>query len=453
MDEVIFEEFKGTGNSELVLDRKVADKRVFPAIDILKSGVAVVRISGPSAGDVLRSMVGSLPSPGRFSVRDIGGISDGSVLDRGVVVWRPGPASFTGEDICEFQVHGSRAVVQGLFDSFAKRGLRAAEAGEFTRRAFENGKLDLTEVEGLADLIAAETEAQRRQALLQATGQLKSVAAVWRTTLIGLRADVEARLDFGDEGDVGNTLPQRFWADIASLSASLREALKSGRSGECVRDGYRVAIVGAPNVGKSSLLNALAQRDVAIVTDEPGTTRDVLEVHVDLSGYSVRIFDTAGIREAESAAEREGIRRSRAIMGAVDLVLHLRDCRSADDTFEEAWAGPRWMTVFSKSDLGSCGEHGFEISSVTGEGIPKLLGFIRDAASGDAGPDVALVTRERQKRNVEGALMALEKLPSASEEICAHLLREASDAIGRLSGRVDVEDVLERLFGEFCIGK
>jgi tRNA modification GTPase len=355
--------------------------------------------------------------------------------------------------MAELQLHGGRAVVQAVFDAMAKQGLRLAEPGEFARRAFQNGKLDLTAVEGLADLIAAETEVQRRQAVGQAGGALARRAEAWRERLLDLRAEVEARLDFSDEGDVAEELPSGFRLRIDSLRSEMAEAVAGAASGERVREGFRVAILGRPNAGKSSLLNTLSQRDVAIVTEEPGTTRDVLEVPLDLGGYPVILFDTAGIREADSKAEAEGVRRAKRTAEKADLVIWLEDSTGEREPAPALPDRPTWR-VFTKIDLsGSVDEADLGISVVNGAGLGELTERLRQTAEQSLGTGNALVTRQRQRHAIEEALEALKSATALTDEVTADLLRQASEAIGRLTGRVGVEDMLDRLFSEFCIGK
>lgn len=378
------------------------------------------------------------------------------------MLWLPGPSSATGEDMAELHVHGSRAVVQALFAELAALGLRMAEPGEFARRSFANGKMDLTEVEGLADLIAAETEIQLRQAVGQAIGvgggALAKRAEAWRESLIILRAEMEARLDFSDEGDVADPLPAGLRDTMAGLRDDLRAALADAARGERVREGFRVAILGRPNAGKSSLLNALSRRDVAIVTQEAGTTRDVLEVPLDIDGHPVVVFDTAGLREARSAAEAEGVRRARRAAESADLVLWLEDCRREPEDPPRTGGGPVWR-VRTKIDLeagrANQGEDAgaLRISTKSGAGLSALVRRVGEAAADSLGGGNALVTRRRQADAIAAALLAVESALAEEDEIAADLLRAASEAIGRLSGRVDVEDVLDQLFGTFCIGK
>jgi len=419
------------------------------------SGVAVIRISGPLAGPALRALAGALPKPRQAALRVLRRPEDGAVLDQALVLWFAGPASETGEDMAELQVHGSRAVVQALFGVLSGLGLRLAQPGEFARRAFTNGKLDLTAVEGLADLVAAETEVQLRQAIGQAGGALARRAEGWREALIDLRAEIEARLDFSDEGDV-DALPADFAARLAALASEMRDALAQAEAGERVREGFRVAILGRPNAGKSSALNALARRDVAIVTEEAGTTRDVLEVPMDIGGYPVVLYDTAGLREATSKAEAEGVRRAQRTAEAADLVLWLEDCQMPQEPLPDSGGRPVWR-VATKVDLADKPLTGLGISVVSDAGISDLLQRIGAAAAEAMGGGSALVTRQRHVEAIRDALDALESAGSSAtggqDEIAADLLRRASEAIGRLTGRVDVEDVLDRLFGEFCIGK
>jgi tRNA modification GTPase len=416
------------------------------------SGVAVIRISGPLAGDALSALCGALPEPRVAALRLLRRPGDGSVLDQALVLWFPGPKSETGEDMAELQVHGSRAVVRALFGVLGEGGLRMAEPGEFARRAFANGKLDLTAAEGLADLIAAETEVQLRQAVGQAGGALARRAEAWRERLVALRAEIEARLDFADEGDVAEALPRDFGQRLESLRGDMRSAVADAAVGERVRDGFRVAILGRPNAGKSSLLNALARRDVAIVTQEAGTTRDVLEVPLDIGGYPVLLYDTAGLREAASVAETEGVKRARMAGENADLVLWLHDCTAPPESASVEGERPVWR-IETKIDLAERPVKGWGISVQSGAGLEELLERLRQAAAESLGSGSAIVTRRRQVEAIEAALAALDGMAGVGDEVAADLLRSASEAIGRLTGRIDVEDVLDRLFGEFCIGK
>jgi len=415
------------------------------------SGVAILRISGPQTSAVLDHLSIARPEPRRLTLAPLQ--LEGQLIDTGLVAWMPAPHSFTGEDTAELQVHGSPAVVRALLRGIAALpGLRLAEAGEFTRRAFLNGRLDLTEVEGLGDLIEAETETQRQQAVARLAGGVSDKVSAWRELLLDVRAEIEARLDFSDEGDVSPDLPLSVIGAIESLSSDLGAAIESVGRGRIVREGLRVALAGPPNAGKSSLLNALAKSDLAIVSDEPGTTRDVREVALDLGGRLVILVDMAGLRETESRAEAEGVRRAEAEIARADLVLWL----VAPDVaaLEQPVQKPLW-TVGTKSDLGSVAAE-FALSSSTGIGLPELLGALTafaETAAGSGAP--ALVSRERDLLALRAAQSSLDRFISdgATDEIAAEHLRQASLAIERLLGKIDTEHVLDRLFAAFCIGK
>lgn len=421
----------------------------------LPAGVAVVRLSGMSVGAILKSVIGYLPDPRQMVLRDIA--VDGVVLDRGLAVYFPSPYSFTGEDCAELHLHGSPAVVRALLCALAQLpDVRLAEAGEFTRRAFENGKLDLSAVDGLGDLIIAETEGQRQQALARMSGGLLRRVEGWRQTLLNLRAEIEARLDFSDESDVDLTLPPSWHLDINALQHSLHAAIGEADRGRIVRTGFRVALAGPPNAGKSSLLNALAQSDLAIVSSEAGTTRDVREVPLDLNGQLVIFVDMAGLRETTSIAEAEGVRRAEKEIAAAHLVLWLEapdmdaGAKGAEST------APRWV-VRTKSDLGGVPVEGeFSVSARTGAGIDTLMAAISTvAASWREAGEMPLVSRERDLVALRNALNALERVSETglAPELAAESLRLASDALGRLIGSIDSEQVLDHLFAQFCIGK
>jgi len=417
----------------------------------LPAGIAVIRISGPGTTDILERL--SIPRPEQRRLTLAALRMDDELIDTGLVAWMPAPHSFTGEDTAELQVHGSPAVVRTLIRSIAALpGVRLAEAGEFTRRAFLNGKLDLTEVEGLGDLIDAETETQRQQAVARLAGGLSERVIAWREMLLDARAEIEARLDFSDESDVSAELPASVTTSMEQLSGDLAEAIESVGRGRIVREGLRVALAGPPNVGKSSLLNALSRSDLAIVSDEPGTTRDVREVSLDLGGRLVVLVDMAGLRATESRAEAEGVRRAEAEISRADLVLWLvaPDVDPLDPPVQQAL----W-TVGTKSDLGAVPAQ-YALSVETGTGVPELLaalaGFAQ-AAGGAGAP--ALVSRERDLVALRSAQTALDRFISdgATDEIAAEHLRQASLALERLLGRLDTEHVLDRLFASFCIGK
>lgn len=427
------------------------------------AGVAVIRISGPGVLVGLETMVGGIPSPRTVKLTEIRDRL-GLLLDRGLVLFFPNPQSFTGEDVAEFQLHGSRATVAAVLSALAGlEGFRQAEPGEFTKRAFENGRIDLTEVEGLSDLIRAETEAQRMQALSQAEGALRSLYEEWANRLTHARAMIEAELDFSDEEDVPGSLTDRIWPDIAKLSEELADHLDNAGIGEIIRDGFRVALIGAPNAGKSSLLNCLAKRDVAIVSDIPGTTRDVIEVRLDIGGHMVLLQDTAGLRESADILETEGISRTHESVKKADLVLILVDpTSSSEDEFAPLSISAPMIKVWTKLDLTPFSvkpriRSGVQISSKSGAGIVELVELIGEHLAARAkSPEVTLPTRERHVMLLKACMVhltsALDGI-SAPIEVRAEYLRLAASELGRITGTVDVEDLLEVIFSEFCVGK
>ncbi len=431
-----------------------------------RAGVAVIRVSGPRARDTVTAIAGSPPPPRQASLRALRDPASGEMLDRALVLYFAAPASFTGEDVAEFHVHGGSAVIDGIVGALAAMpGLRAAQAGDFTRRAFDNGRLDLTEVEGLADLIDAETRAQRRQALRQSRGALGVLYEGWRDDLIEALAQIEAALDFSDEADVPETVAGRARPVAEQALRAISAHLDDKRRGERLRDGFAVVLAGAPNAGKSSLLNGLAKRDVAIVSEEAGTTRDVIEVHLDLGGLPVAILDTAGIREAEGALEREGVARALARAAAADLVIWLVDAGQPQwsPPGELGGAGGAVMTVVNKSDLakpkpdGDAIEPLLRISAKTGAGLDALADALADrVGEGFAAAEAPVITRARHRQELERARDALKHFVAGEAEeleLRAEDLRAAAHALGRITGRVDVEDVLDRIFAGFCIGK
>jgi tRNA modification GTPase len=419
------------------------------------AGVAIIRVSGPAVRFGLETLIDSIPEPRRASLHSIRG-TDGNTLDRGLVLFFPGPASFTGEDVAEFHVHGGRAVVAAMLSALdVLPGFRPAQAGEFTRRAFANQRLDLTQVEGLADLVTAETEAQRRQALHQADGALGRLYDGWRDRLVRARALIEAELDFPDEEDVPGSVSVQAWDIVGEVEKEMVDHL-ADRRGERLRDGAEVVILGAPNAGKSSLLNAIARRDVAIVTPEPGTTRDLIEVKLDLGGYPVTLVDTAGIRETDGAIEREGIRRAEARAESADIVLWLEDASASGGPPAPANA----IRVATKIDLiDSAAQRSPEtaVSSRTGAGINDLIALITTRIVAGLPPaESPLITRSRHRSAVQAAASSLAKARSSEGsalELRAEDLRLASDALARVTGRIDVEDLLDVIFRDFCIGK
>jgi tRNA modification GTPase len=514
------------------------------------AAIAVVRISGPRAGVALKALMGRIPDPRKAALARIRG-RDGEIVDQALALWFPGPQSETGEDVAELQLHGGHAVVAAVFAALAQiDGLRMAEAGEFTRRAFENGKLDLTAVEGLADLVMAETEGQRRQAFRQMAGALRDRSEHWRTQLIQALALVEASIDFSDEADVPQDLVTPALQIARLLEGDIASVLAEGNRGERLREGFFVAIAGPPNAGKSTLLNRIAKREAAIVSPYAGTTRDVIEVHLDLDGLPVTLVDTAGIRETDDPVEIEGVRRARERAAAADLILWVveagdalrhdeagnalwsrdEDGRSARShgvgvgiparplgdseagrvthlspnegglSFTESGRTQVWVirnkidlhqslskrnersaqskgksersigvnkplknmaneTLTEKSETEfTFNESKFDISAKTGEGFDVLLNALgRHAEKFLAGAESALVTRERHRRALQDALTALRRALapdlSSREDLLSEELRLAARALGRLTGRVDVDDILDVVFRDFCIGK
>jgi tRNA modification GTPase len=440
------------------------------------AAIAVVRVSGPHAANALMALAGKIPQPRQAMLARLRDPA-GEAIDDALVLWFPGPHSETGEDTAEFQLHGGRAVVAAVLAALGNvPGLRPAEAGEFTRRAFLNGKLDLTRVEGLADLIGAETEAQRRQALRQLAGLLGDHAERWRAQLIEALALVEALIDFPDEDAVGENVLAPALAMAAQLEREIHGLLADQRRGERLRDGLTVAIAGPVNVGKSSIMNRLAKRPAAIVSPFAGTTRDVIEVHLDLAGYPVTVLDTAGLRESVDPVEQEGVRRARDRAVEADLVLWIVDATdsAAPDpppAFTKHDAPPVW-TIINKTDLVDkvavpkrpLGQSQLlagarlRVSALAGAGFEALVADLANHAAKSFGRgESSLITRERHRALLtscaESLGRALAQGGSGHEDLIAEELRLAAWALGRLTGRVDVEDVLDVIFRDFCIGK
>ncbi|MEQ8967646.1 MAG: tRNA uridine-5-carboxymethylaminomethyl(34) synthesis GTPase MnmE [Azospirillaceae bacterium] len=448
-----------------------------PATAPGRAALAVVRISGPSAGAALAALTARpAPAPRRASLRRLSD-SGGEAIDEALVLWFPGPGSATGEDVAELHLHGGRAVLAGVLDSLAELpDLRPAEAGEFTRRAFENGRLDLTEAEAVADLVDAETRAQQRQALRQLDGALGRLYDGWRQRLVRALAHLEADLDFPDEelpaGVAAAVVP-----DLAAVASEIEDHLADSGRGERLREGLEIAILGPPNAGKSSLINAIARRDVAIVAETAGTTRDVLEVHLDLGGYPVVLADTAGLREAAAdAVETEGIRRARARAERAGLRLLVFDAADwpEPDPGLRALADGDALWVANKIDKAPLPDAGAEagddrsfdgrlldgrpvlgVSALTGDGIAALLDRLGEAVADRLAPGAApSLTRARHRQALEDAAAALRRAEAAAlPELVAEDARLAVRALGRITGRVDVEDLLDIIFHDFCIGK
>lgn len=421
----------------------------------LPSGVAVLRLSGPAATDVLKGMGVNCPQP-RFAQFSTLKDENAQPIDEALVLYFPAPFSFTGEDIIELQCHGSQAVVQKLLTQATSHpAVRLAEAGEFSQRAFENGKMDLVEVEGLGDLLDARTENQRQLALNRMQGGISDKVDQWRTQIIDLLAEVEARLDFSDEGDVDDSLPTTFQQDLNRLIDSIEGALSGFNSGQIIKDGFHVALVGRPNVGKSTLLNALAQSDRAIVTDIPGTTRDVIEIDIDIEGQLFRLYDTAGIRETEDVVELEGISRSYRAIEQAHLVIELMDAADADPVYPRA----DWR-LYTKCDLRQLGDldsrETLSVSAKTGAGISDLMQrLVSEANSWQDSRETTLISHQRDRSALENTILHLNAALDLNKplEFIAEDLRQATLPLSRLIGLVDAEQILDRLFAGFCIGK
>jgi tRNA modification GTPase len=435
-----------------------------------RAGIAVLRLSGPLVRDVFAAFGVPVPPPRcakRAVFRDI---STNEILDNGLVLFFPGPASYTGEDVAEFHLHGSRAVISAFIAILGKLpGLKLAGPGEFTRRAFEHGKLDLTEAEAVADLVEAETEAQRRQALRQLSGALGELYEAWRARLLRALAQCEAEIDFPDEG-LPEHLSEAIRGEVWTLLREISAHLADNRRGERLRDGISIAIIGPPNAGKSSLLNALAKRDAAITSAIAGTTRDVIEIHLDLAGYPVILADTAGIRDVGDTIEAEGVRRARKRAAEADLVLLVLDITRPEEAAPLAanLIGADTLILANKIDLLPAGGSGPEIyagrlgpgqalrlSVATGIGMEDLLTRLEGEIAGRfQATGAPLITRARHRTSLEECAVSLRRFASAPlPELAAEDLRLAARALGRITGRVDVEDMLDVIFREFCIGK
>jgi len=428
-----------------------------------RAALSVYRLSGPEAGPILRALTGDdHPRPRLASLRTLRD-RRGAEIDKGLVLWFPAPASFTGEDVVELHLHGGRAVSQAIAAALVDLGARPAEPGDFTRRAFEAGKMDLTQAEAIADLVDADTAAQRRQALVQMEGRLGRLYEGWRGEILRAQAHLEAAIDFAEE-DLPADLIASSKAALADLAGRIHSHLADGGRGERVRDGLRVVLLGAPNAGKSSLLNQLAGRDAAIVSSTAGTTRDVIEVSVDLGGYPLLLADTAGLRGGAEEIEREGVRRALARADAADIKLLVLDGAAWPHLDAESLEllDERCLVILNKVDLiaGAIPDRLHDhpvigLSALTGEGIELLLQRLTAAAeermAGDGAP---ALTRARHRASLNDAEAALRRAQQQTlPELVAEDVRVAARAIGRITGRVDVEAMLDIIFREFCIGK
>ena len=435
-----------------------------PATAPGRAGVAVLRISGPGASEVCRLFGTPLPSPRQAHLALLTHPDSGDVIDEALLLWFPGPASFTGEDVLELHLHSSMAVMQEITSLLgAQEGFRLAEPGEFSRRAFYNHKMDLTQTEAIADLIDAETISQQRQAIRQMQGGLSDFCEKLRQQIIRLRAYMEAYLDFPDE-EIPDDLPRQIDRDTGPIIATLKTILADQQSGERIRQGIHIAIIGIPNAGKSTLLNALARRDVAITSEEAGTTRDILEVHLDIGGYAVILSDTAGIRDGADSVEAEGIRRARQQAEQADIRLALLDGTSSLASQEDILSliRPDDVLVINKSDLKTqdivletslpspC-----YLSAKTQNGLERLISSLKARMERMvSGGEEAIITRARHRQYFEETLTALQQsVPLTELELKGEQLRLASDALGKIVGIIHIEDILDEIFGSFCIGK
>jgi tRNA modification GTPase len=438
-----------------------------PATGPGAAAVAVIRLSGPAAGAAVTALAGALPEPRQATLRRLRDPGTGETLDTALVLWFPGPASYTGEDVAELHLHGGAAVQQGVFDALAGLpGLQLAEPGAFTRRAFENGKLDLTAAEGVADLVAAQTAGQRRQALTQLDGELARRYDDWRGQLVALLAHLEADIDFPDED-----LPDGVAAAVRPQLAVLRDAIAAhidDRRGVAVREGFRIAILGAPNAGKSSLLNRLAGRDAAIVATRAGTTRDVVEVRMDLAGFAVLLADTAGLRDSDDDIEREGMRRAQNAAAGADMRLIVVDATATPplDPAVAPLVDDTALIVANKIDLLSDGmafpavlsDHSapvLAVSALRGSGLTALEDRIRETVTARlGGAEAPPLTRARHREALIECRDALDRaLATGDSVLAAEDVRLAVRALGRITGRVDIDEVLDVIFRDFCIGK
>ncbi|HEY8592289.1 MAG TPA: tRNA uridine-5-carboxymethylaminomethyl(34) synthesis GTPase MnmE [Sphingomicrobium sp.] len=411
------------------------------------AAVAIIRVSGPGAHDAGRALAGTLPEPRTAAVRELRHPGNGELLDEALVLRFDAPASATGEDVVELQCHGGRAVVDAVLDALASLpGLRAAQPGEFTRRAFASGRIDLTEAEGLADLLEAETETQRKAALALAEGGLRKQVAEWQERLLGLSAAAERAIDYDDEDEA----PDPALARGCGALAQELEAWLAKPPAERLKDGIRVVVAGPPNAGKSSLLNAIAGEERAIVTPIAGTTRDHIEVPLSLAGVPLILTDTAGLREADDQVEAIGVARAEALIDAADILLWL-------GAPEDAPAHPRCLLVHSKADLPERADAptgSFQLSSMTGSGIDRLLEQVVHLARSLLPTEGAVALNRRQSEQLRIAAVSLASAASAAEAIIiAEELRSARAAFDRVTGRAGVEDVLDALFSRFCLGK
>ncbi len=428
----------------------------------LPSAIAVVRISGIESVALLKAFVKNVPEPRSLVFRKIVNPESGELIDEGMAVFMPGPNSFTGEDCVEFNLHGSKAVVEKFLAQVTRfEGVRLATAGEFSRRAFEAGKLDLTQIEGLADLISAETESQRIQSLGRLEGRLGQKLSLWRSQLISLMAEIEAQLDFSDEGDVDQLVWTKYLEELELLLDDIKNVLSGYEGGRIVREGFRVGLGGPPNAGKSSILNTLANSDVAIVTPEAGTTRDVREVPVNIGGQLFLLYDSAGLRDTLDAAEAEGVRRATKMLESSDLILWVTSVDTDAGVVPPSGGATEVLRLCNKSDLGLVEKCALTVSCKTGSGFEELIGALSEKALARSGSEGVLISHLRDKECLNEATELLEQALALLRadgreqylELIAECLRQTTQQMQRLLGLVDSENVLDRLFSGFCIGK
>ncbi|MFQ3360834.1 MAG: tRNA uridine-5-carboxymethylaminomethyl(34) synthesis GTPase MnmE [Alphaproteobacteria bacterium] len=421
-----------------------------------KAGVSVIRISGNKSSEVINKLGGTTSYPRVAKITKLVDPDNGEIVDKAIAIWFPGPNSFTGEDTVELFVHGGRAVIDKIFDILARlNGLSFAEPGEFTKRSFMNGKLDLTSVEGLADLINADTELQRKQALAQMEGSLFKLYDNWRTMLIKSLSYIEANIDFIEE-DLPKNILEKEMLFVSVTLDQINKHLSDGKKGERLRDGYRVVLAGAPNTGKSSLLNLLSNRDVAIVSSEPGTTRDIIDVYLDINGCPVIISDTAGIRDSDSNIEQQGIDRAKSRIAESDLVLWLKDSSLKENIAYPYSSDNNIIEVWTKSDITVVERNQPFISVHNNTGIEDLIDLIGKNALNGCATEDSFITRARHRDSlikISNSLTNALQIDLDNIEIIAEELRSACNVLGKITGRVDVEDLLEVIFSDFCIGK
>lgn len=433
------------------------------------AGVAVIRLSGPHCRFALETMKASLPEPRKAVVRKLFSASSKLLLDEALVLYFKAPASFTGEDVIELHCHGGRAVVEVILRELSLiDGLRLAEPGEFTKRAFYEDHINLVAVEGLSDLINAETESQRQLALFQTAGGLADTYDGWRAELIRLRSYLEAEFDFPDEDDVPGSVSEQVWSRVQVLAGEMEQAINRSQFAERIRDGVNIVLAGKPNAGKSSLLNILSRRDVAIVSAQSGTTRDILDVNLDLAGVAVRLSDTAGLRETDDEVEKIGVERARSRLSKADLILYLVDCGEltdldADELREFKMLQSDILVIGTKVDQLSKDQlqsirNRFDmvISNTSHDGIDSLLLVLQEKAKSLTGNGESLIAiRERHRIALQGCVDCLKNsmIERLELELRAEELRKAADVLAKVTGRVDVDDLLDVIFREFCIGK